>query len=117
MNPLPRQNSLARRAKRLAIQVLIALAIALPVRACVITPYRIVSDSMEPELKKGSLALVYRLTSEFQPGDIVAYQNGDTTFVARCESATPVGWKVSRRDEHLEVTREKIIGRVVLATR
>ncbi len=117
MNTSPRQNLFVRYFKRIALWAVIATAIVVPVRAYVITPYRIMGNSVEPELKTGSLALVYRLTSDFQPGDIVAYRNGQNTFVGRCESTTPENVKVSRRDEQAVISRQAIIGRVVLSTR
>jgi signal peptidase I len=117
MNTSPRQNLFVRYCKRLVLWAIIATAIVVPVRAYVITPYRIIGNSVEPELKAGSLAFVYCLTSDFQPGDIVAYRHGENTFVGRCESATPESMKVSRRDEQANIPRQAIIGRVVLSTR
>jgi hypothetical protein len=117
MNTTRTQRPLVRIAKKFALCFLIACAIAVPVRACVITPYRISGDSVTPELPKGCLAFVYRLTSDFKPGDIVAYHAGENTFVGRLESATATSLKVSRRDEKADVPRERVIGRVVMATR
>jgi signal peptidase I len=117
MNTPVHPRPLFRRLRKLAIGLLIAVAIALPVRACLLTPYRIAGNSVAPEVRKGSLILVYRLASDFQSGDLVVYRNGDNDFVGRCESATAAALQVSRNDQRAEVPRDAIIGRVILNTR
>lgn len=117
MTSTARQNPLLRFAKRLAIKALIAVAIVIPARAYVLTPYRVSGDSVAPELKSGTLAFVYRLTSDFHAGDIVAYHHGENTYLGRCESITPDALQLSRKDETAIVPRTAIIGRVILSTR
>jgi signal peptidase I len=117
MNTATRQNWFIRRAKRLALWALLAVAIVVPVRAYVITPYRVPGDSVAPEIKSGSLVLVYRLASDFQSGDILAYRHGENTYLGRCESVAPTSLQVSRKDEHVAIPRDLVIGRVVLTTR
>ena len=117
MNNTTRPNWFVRRAKRFALWAVIAVAVVAPVRAFVITPYRVTGDSVAPEIKSGSLAFVYRLTSDFQPGDIVAYRNGENIYLGRCENSVSGNLQVSRKDGQHEVARNLIVGRVVLSTR
>lgn len=111
------RTKLLARTRKLAVCVLIAVVIGLPVRACIAMPVHILSDAVAPELPRGSWALVYRLGSELKRGDIVAYRADSKTFVARYQSATADALRVSRRGEGLEVPRERLVGKVVLATR
>ena len=103
--------------RKFGISVLIAIAIIVPVRACLAMPVRVLTDALAPELPKGSWALVYRLGPEFKPGDIVAYDADSTIYVARYQSATADALRVSRRGQELEIPRNSLIGKVVLATR
>jgi|GEM_PF-3623516 len=117
MTSTARQNPLIRFAKRLALTALIATAVIVPARAYVLTPYRVMGDSVAPELHSGTLAFVYRLTSDFHTGDIVAYRHGENTYLGRCESITSDALQLSRKDETATVPRSAIIGRVILSTR
>ena len=88
MNHMPAKSRFARILKKLALTVVIVTATALPVRQCIALPVRVPTDNVAPELPKGCRALVYRLASHFQPGDIVAYQSESQLMAARFVSAT-----------------------------
>ena len=117
MNTTKLKSTMASKLKKLTIHLLIATAIAVPVRQCLATPVHVTTDAVAPELPNGSWALVYRLTSEFQPGDVVAYQVGSKLWVARYKSGTPSVIQLTRNNEQLEVPRNTAIGKVVLASR
>ena len=104
-------------ARKLAIKVLIAIAIAVPIRQVVAMPVRVGSDNVAPELHQGDRALIYRLSSTFRRGDIVAYRKGDKSFVARFDSADAAGFHVNRNDESLVIPKENVIGKVIASTR
>jgi signal peptidase I len=108
--------SIPRWIKRWTFRVLIALAIALPVRGAVIAPYRVMGNSTAPELRSGSWVLACKLTSHFQPGDLLIYREGEGEFTARCEVATPETLKVSRNNVGMEIPRARVVGRIVAAT-
>jgi signal peptidase I len=116
MNPPSSRRSIPRWVKRWTFRVLIAFAIALPLRAAVIAPYRVMGNSTAPELRSGSWVLAYKLASDFQPGDLLIYRDGDSEFTARCEVATPETLKVSRNNVGLEIPRPRVVGRIVAAT-
>ena len=117
MNNTPSKSRFARFLKKLALTVLIATAIALPVRQCIATPFRVPTDNVAPELPKGCRALVYRLASQFQQGDIIAYQSESQVMAARFVSAAGDSVNVARNNESSTIPKGTIIGRVVLATR
>ena len=117
MNITINKATVTAKAKRIAIQILIAVAIAVPVRASVITSFRIAGDSVTPELPNGSRVLVYRLASDFQAGDIVAYSSESKTFVGRFAATTPDGFRLARNREDVTVPRNHVIGKVVVTTR
>ena|SRR3954471_24816324 len=117
MNHTPAKRRFARILKKLALTVLIVTAIALPVRQCIALPVRVPTDNVAPELPKGCRALVYRLASHFQPGDIVAYQSESQLMAARFVSATGDSVNVARNNESSTIPRGSIVGRIVLVTR
>lgn len=65
--------------RRRALWTVVALvAVALAVRALVLTPFTVGSGSMEPTVRTGATALVDRLTPRlrgWQPGDVVAFRS------------------------------------------
>lgn len=50
-----------------------AVAVALLLRTFVLAPFWSVTDAAGPEIPKGSLVLVWKLTRSFALGDIIAY--------------------------------------------
>jgi hypothetical protein len=104
--------------RRLARQLAIAVALAVPVRLFVLAPYRAAGASVTPEIPAGSHVLVWRAAPQFTPGDIAVYRNGDLTFLGRVTAVNESGLTVARANESDKaVARANVIGRVILTTR
>ncbi|HPA19920.1 MAG TPA: protein kinase [Verrucomicrobiae bacterium] len=111
---------LNRRARDMISSIIVALTLALLLRAFVIGNYRAKTDAVSPEIPRGSWMLVYKLARTFKPGDIVAYWCGQKVFVGRVvESASHDGVvQVVRSQAPPEpIGTARIIGRVVFNTR
>lgn len=91
-----------------------AIAMAMLLRTFVIQPFVVPNNSMSPEITAGSRILVWKLTSTYAPGDIVAYRHEDKIWVAR---VTQVGPKMLTLQKNkipgTEVRREAVIGKVI----
>jgi hypothetical protein len=80
----------------------------------VIQPFVVPNISMEPEITKGSRILVWKLTSTFAPGDIVAYRHGDRIWVARVKQAGPTGLTLQlNKSPSTEVQPDVVVGKVI----
>ncbi|MEY4484785.1 MAG: hypothetical protein RL693_2237 [Verrucomicrobiota bacterium] len=117
MNSTINKATVAAKAKRLAIKILIGVAIAVPVKASVITSFRVTGESVSAELSKGSHVLVYRLASDFQAGDIILYSPESKPFAGRFAAVTSDGFRLTRNREDVTVARDHVIGKVVIAKR
>lgn len=91
-----------------------AIAVALLLRTFVIHAFVVPNDSMSPEITKGSRILVWKLTSTYAPGDIVAYRHEDKVWVAR---VTQVGLTMLTLQKNklpsTEVHLEAVVGKVI----
>lgn len=104
--------------RRLARQLAIAVALAVPVRLFVLAPYRAVGACVAPEIPAGSHVLAWRVAPQFAPGDIAVYRKGDLTFLGRVTAVDESGLTVARANESAQpVSRANVIGRVILTTR
>jgi hypothetical protein len=117
MNTSNPKQAILRKAKKFAIWCVIVGAIILPVRLCVAMTVRETTSAVSPEIPQGSFVLVYRLASDFKPGDIVLCRIESGFRLARCEAVSGSVLHVSRFDQHLDVPRNEIIGKIILATR
>lgn len=91
-----------------------AIAVALLLRTFVIHAFVVPNDSMSPEITKGSRILVWKLTSTYAPGDIVAYRHEDKVWVARVTQVGPT--MVTSQKNKLpstEVHLEAVVGEVI----
>ncbi len=96
------------------VTVLLAIVIVIPLRAWVLHPFFIAGNSLEPEMPVGSRVLVWKLTRQFAPGDIIAHKHGARVWVSRV---------VREGDDHLvtqrnqspeeKLPRADVIGKVV----
>ena len=106
------------RVRRLARQLIIAAAIAIPIRAFAVAPYRAAGASVAPEVPAGSHVLAWRIAPTFIPGDIAVYREGDHAFLGRVTSIGTDGIVIARNNQPEQaVPRDSIIGRVILTTR
>jgi signal peptidase I len=111
------KTELGQKLKKLALSLVVAILIAIPVRECVATPVRAYTAAVAPEVPQWSWALVNRLVSRFQTGDIVVYRQDSKLWLARVKHSDHDSLSLSRNDEELTVERSKIIGKVILSTR
>ena len=101
--------------KRTAGRTLVpAIAVALVLRTFVIHAFVVPSDSMSPEITKGSRILVWKLSSTYAPGDIVAYRHEDKVWVARVTQVGPTMLTLQKnRLPRTEVRLEAVVGKVI----
>jgi hypothetical protein len=91
-----------------------AIAVALLLRTFVIQPFVVPNNSMSPELTAGSRILVWKLTSTYAPGDIVAYWHEDKVWVARVTQVGPTTLTLQKNKlPSTEVQREAVVGKVI----
>ena len=91
-----------------------AIAVALLLRTFVIHAFVVPNNSMSPEITKGSRILVWKLTSTYAPGDIVAYRHEDKIWVARVMQVGPAMLTLQKNSKsNSEVQREAVVGKVI----
>jgi serine/threonine protein kinase len=92
----------------------IALLMVIPLRAWVLESYIIPVNSMEPELPKGSRVLVWKLTRQFAPSDIIVHKHGELVWVSRVVSAGD-DHLITQRNQWPEETlpNKDVIGKVI----
>ena len=91
-----------------------ANAVALLLRAFVIHAFVVPNDSMSPEITKGSRILVWKLTSTYAPGDIVAYRHEDRVWVARVTQVGPTMLTLQKNKlPSTAVHLEAVVGKVI----
>jgi serine/threonine protein kinase len=91
-----------------------AIAVALLLRTFVIHAFVVPNDSMSPEITKGSRILVWKLTSTYAPGDIVAYRHEDRVWVARVTQVGPTMMTLQKNKlPSAEVHLEAVVGKVI----
>jgi signal peptidase I len=105
---------LSKHGRRLLRQVLIALPIALAIRTFFLQPFAISGNRAAPEIPAGSEVMVWKLSSSFVPGDVIAYRHGEETYVGRVVLNGPAEVTVNRNGEPNDVIpRDRVIGKVV----
>jgi signal peptidase I len=106
------------RLRRLARQLVVATALAIPLQVFAVAPYRVTGPSVTPEIPDGSHLLVWRIAPTFVPGDIAAYRSGSPTFLGRVTAVSATDLTGPRANvPAFSIPRTEIIGRVVLTTR
>lgn len=102
------------------VTALAALATAaVSVRAAVAEVFVVPTDVVAPEVPKGAHILVYKLGSTFEPGQIIAFRDGDRVLLGRVAGVRPDGTvEVARNGPAAGPLGAKdIVGRVVLTSR
>jgi len=93
------------------------IALLLVVRATVAQVYTVPTSVVAPEVPVGARILVYKLGLP-QSGDIVAFRQGEATWLGRVDHFEPDGSLVlSRSAGPMTITPDQVIGRVVATTR
>jgi hypothetical protein len=104
--------------RRVARQLAIAVALAVPLRLFVFAAYRAAGACVAPEIPAGSHVLAWRVAPQFAPGDIAVYRKDDLAFLGRVTAVNESGLTVARANESEKaVARANVIGRVILTTR
>ena len=106
------------RLRRFTRQMVIAVAIALPLRAFALIPYRAAGSSLAPEIPNGAHFIAWRIAPQFTAGDVAVYREGDHSFLGRVTSADENGIVIARNNEpERTIPLDAIIGRVIVTTR
>lgn len=100
--------------------ILVAVVIALVLRAWIVAPYYVITDSVAPEVPKKSFVLVNKLARSFSAGDIIVFREGGRAKLARVTQPGPKKGllEISRGKEGpvlLQMTQAR--GKVILNTR
>ena len=109
---------LVKKAKRLAVSVAVAVVLVVGIRTAVAEVFYAPTDAVAPEIPRNARVLVNKLSTTFQPHDIVVYRSGGVAMLGRVESADGQNVVVSRAgSDNVVVPRRDVVGRVVLSTR
>ncbi len=96
------------------VTLLLAVAIALPVRMFLISLYVVKGDGAAPEIPMGSRIAVWKVARTFSASDIIAYRHNDDTYVGRFARREGENIAVSRNGSPDEVVAPaRVIGRVI----
>ena len=101
--------------KKTTRSLLIALVIALAIRAVAVQAYMVTGDAVSPAIPKGQRLLVNRLTSLFKTNDIVVYTLGDENRVGLVKQVLndERALRVARQgEENKTVALDNVIGKV-----
>jgi signal peptidase I len=114
MQPLPLFSKRKDRLHRWVGNVLAAIFIAFFLRTFLVAPYRAETDAAAPEIPRGSHFFVWKLTHDFEPGDLIAYRQGSWASVGRVVRNEDGNiWVNKNGDADALVPRKHIIGKVI----
>lgn len=105
---------------RTAGQFAVAIVLLVTVRITVAQSFVLMSDAVSPEIPNGSRMWVYKLTSTFEPGQIIVFRQDGTAITARVvdTDASSEQLIVGRNAEaDLKIDKSTIVGRVFIHTR
>jgi hypothetical protein len=91
-----------------------AIAAVVLLRAFVVEAFVVPVNSLAPEIPAGSRILVWKLSSFFAIGDVIAYAHEDKTYVGRVVRSTDTNITINRNGWSDEsIPRSRVIGRVI----
>jgi len=111
-----------RQLRRLPAAAALAI-ILLGIRATVAEPLYVTTNSVAPALPAGSRCLVYRLASDFQPGDVIVYRPAEhpnlqyLAIVQKGLDSSGTLIVVRRSELPFALLPSRVVGRIVLNTR
>jgi tRNA A-37 threonylcarbamoyl transferase component Bud32 len=112
--PLPLFAKRKNRLHRWVGGVLSAFFIAFFLRTFLIAPYSISTNAAAPEMPRGSLFLVWKLTHSFAPGDLIVYKHEKEAYVGRVARIGGGLISVGRNGESdASLPRDAILGKVI----
>jgi len=107
--------------ENLGISILVAVILAMVIRTAVAESFVAATDAVSPEIRKNSRTLVYKLASEYSPGDIIVYRNDDgKSMLGRVAASDKPASEltIERNNEPPEtIPLNNVIGRVILNSR
>lgn len=116
LTPLPDREAVpsmaVRRARSLALFFVVLVVVVL--FRSVFPIYRVKTDVLAPDIRRGSHLLVSHLAREFTPGDVVVYRRGERRILARVVAVNGQTGeiRVERKGEGIEkMPRSRIVGR------
>jgi signal peptidase I len=111
----PAESRFGRRVRKFfLIQLPAALVILLVIRTFFLQPFRVETDSMSPEIPRGSQFLVWLLGRNFAPADIIAYSKEGHVNVGRVVRRENGAYTVNRNGStDFSVPQNAILGKVV----
>ena len=100
--------------RKLGILVVLAIVLAVVVRAFLCEAYIVPGDCAGPEVPRGSRVLAWKLTSTYVPRDLVVYRFDGQTNLGRVVRNDGSDLIVNRNGEpDAKVAREAVIGKVI----
>ena len=110
-----------RRLRRAGIGLVAAMVLTVGVRTAVAEVFVVPVASIEPEIPQNARVLVYKLTSDYQPGQIIAYRHpSGAAWLGRVDAFDPASGEliINRNGTGpVIIDQDTVIGRVVLGTR
>ena len=107
--------------KRWLVRGAVAAALFVGVRATVAEVFYAVTDSAAPMVPAGSRCLVFKRTTTYTPGDVIAFRHDpDHTWLGVIKSVDDAAGTITlARKDHpdLTVSRWQVVGRVIANTR
>ncbi len=115
----PLRSRLTSLKKGLPLALAACLVLALSIRWAVAEPFYVPGKGAEPLIPQGSRILVYKLASDFRPGDVIAFHTPRGPILLGIVKANNGGvFTVSRNGEaDREISHAQVIGRVLANTR
>ena len=106
------------RLRRIARNLIVAIAVVLTLRTFFLTPYRAVGASVAPEIPAGSHVLAWKVAPRFSPGDVAVYREGDHAYLGRVTGVNAEGLSIVRNNQPEQtIAHDLVIGRVIVVTR
>ncbi|MBL9117778.1 MAG: protein kinase [Verrucomicrobiaceae bacterium] len=100
--------------RRLVWKLVVAIPIVLVLKVFVLAVYVVPTASMAPEIPQGSRVLVWKLSSSYQPGDIIAHPRGEGTWLGRVIERQGENLLLGRNNSQRELVPEReVIGKVI----
>lgn len=100
--------------RTLGRSVVPAIAVALLIRTFILAPFWSVTDATAPEIPRGSLVLVWKLSRTFAEGELIAYAENGHVNIGRIAKPSQEAVFVKRNNsEPTSVLHSAIVGKVI----
>jgi serine/threonine protein kinase len=100
--------------RQLGRSIVPAIAVALLLRTFIMQPFWAVTDATAPEIPRGSLVLVWKLSHTFAEGELIAYAENGRVNIGRIAKPSQKAVFVKRNNsEPTSVLHSAIVGKVI----